>query len=101
MTKFFFRKKHFSSIFLHFALFILHFDGIFAAIIRRFPLSFFRNFMRILQKIPHFLVNGMEGSKFKGLTFYKLLCPACWDSDEKEYKDSESEIFNEFWLRRW
>ena len=44
---------------------------------------------------------GVEGTKFKGLTFYKLLCPNCWDKDKKEYKNSESEIFNEFWLRRW
>ena len=44
---------------------------------------------------------GMKKTKFKGLTFYKLLCPSCWDEKSQTYKDSESDIFNEFWLRKW
>lgn len=44
---------------------------------------------------------GMKNTEFKGLTFYDLLHHSYWDETAGKYKDSESEIFNEFWLRRW
>lgn len=38
-------------------------------------------------------------TKFKILSFYKLIDKTKWDKGE--FESSESDIFNEFWLRRW
>ena len=53
------------------------------------------------KQLKELYATGMKKTKFIGLTFYELLCPDKWHKDEKKYEDSESEIFNEFWLRRW
>lgn len=47
---------------------------------------------------------GKELSKnpeFKALNFYDLLIKKYWHKDTENYEDTESEIFNEFWLRKW
>ena len=41
----------------------------------------------------------IEGTEFTAYSFYELLSPALWQIDIGEYVESESEIFNEFWLR--
>ncbi len=38
---------------------------------------------------------------FKALSFYDLLTKKYWHADTKIYEDTESDIFNEFWLRYW
>ena len=38
---------------------------------------------------------------FKVYGFYDIVDEQFWDEKAGRYKDSESEIFNEFWLRRW
>lgn len=38
---------------------------------------------------------------FKVFGFYDIVNEQFWDEKIGKYKDSESEIFNEFWLRRW
>ena len=53
------------------------------------------------KQLDELYADGIKETKFKGLTFYKLLCPDKWQKEEKKYEDSESEIFNEFWLRKW
>lgn len=55
----------------------------------------------IQDQLEKLYTEGMKDTEFTGLTFYKLLCPEKWRDEEKKYEDSESEIFNEFWLRRW
>lgn len=44
---------------------------------------------------------GMVGTDFVAIPFYDLLYPKYLDKTTDQYTDSESEIFNEFWLRRW
>ncbi len=44
---------------------------------------------------------GLEGTDFIAIPFYDLLYPKYLDKTTGKYEDSESEIFNEFWLRRW
>ena len=39
--------------------------------------------------------------EFTPLPFYDLLPTKYWHEDKKAYEDTESEIFNEFWLRKW
>lgn len=53
------------------------------------------------KQLKELYAEGLKDTSFKGLTFYQLLCPDCWEKNKEKYKDSESEIFNEFWLRRW
>lgn len=53
------------------------------------------------QQLEELYAEGLKNSYFKGLTFYRLLSPTYWDKQQKKYVDSESEIFNEFWLRSW
>lgn len=38
---------------------------------------------------------------FLALPFYHLLPAKYWHEDKKAYEDTESEVFNEFWLRKW
>lgn len=38
---------------------------------------------------------------FLAISFYDLLPAKYWHEDKKAYNDTESEIFNEFWLRKW
>lgn len=38
---------------------------------------------------------------FLALPFYNLLSKKYWHEDRWAYEDTESEIFNEFWLRKW
>ena len=38
---------------------------------------------------------------FKALSFYDLVNQIYWHKDEDVYEETESEIFNEFWLRKW
>jgi hypothetical protein len=38
---------------------------------------------------------------FLAIPFYDLLPEKYWHEDKKSYEDTESEIFNEFWLRHW
>lgn len=38
---------------------------------------------------------------FNPLPFYDLLPKQYWHEDEWAYEETESEIFNEFWLRKW
>ena len=44
---------------------------------------------------------GIVGTDFVAIPFYDLLSPKYLDKKRDQYTDSESEIFNEFWLRRW
>lgn len=47
---------------------------------------------------------GIELAKepeFVPLNFYDLLPEEYLQKDKKTYKDTESDIFNEFWLRKW
>jgi len=53
------------------------------------------------EKAKNMYGNGTMGTDFEILSFYKLIDETLWDKDKGEYIDSESEIFNEFWLRRW
>ena len=53
------------------------------------------------EKAENMYGSDTNGTDFEILTFYKLIDETLWDKDKGEYKDSESEIFNEFWLRRW
>lgn len=49
-------------------------------------------------------VNKTKGDNeegFKILPFYDLLSKKYWHEDVLAYEDTESEIFNEFWLRKW
>ena len=38
---------------------------------------------------------------FLALPFYDLLPKKYWHDDKGAYEDTESDIFNEFWLRKW
>lgn len=39
--------------------------------------------------------------EFTARPFYDLLPNKYWHEDKQEYEETESEIFNEFWLRNW
>lgn len=39
--------------------------------------------------------------EFEPIPFYDLLPKKYWHEDIWAYEDTESEIFNEFWLRKW
>lgn len=41
----------------------------------------------------------IEGTDFTAYSFYELLDPTYWQEEKGAYKESESDIFNEFWLR--
>lgn len=41
----------------------------------------------------------IQGTEFVAHAFYDLLDPDCWQKEKGEFKESESDIFNEFWLR--
>ena len=53
------------------------------------------------EQVDKMYSKGIEGTDFVALPFYDLLCPEYWNDKTGKYDDSESEIFNEFWLRRW
>lgn len=38
---------------------------------------------------------------FLAIPFYDLLSKKYWHEDKWDYEDTESDIFNEFWLRKW
>lgn len=38
---------------------------------------------------------------FIAIPFYDLLPDSYWHEDKQEYEETESDIFNEFWLRNW
>jgi hypothetical protein len=38
---------------------------------------------------------------FKVFGFYDIINESYWDEANGKYEDSESDIFNEFWLRKW
>jgi len=42
-----------------------------------------------------------ESPEFKALSFYDLLPEKYWHKDTGTYEETESDIFNEFWLRKW
>ena len=51
------------------------------------------------EDVEHVYGKDIEGTGFNAYSFYELLDPTCWQEDKGEYKKSESDIFNEFWLR--
>ena len=53
------------------------------------------------KQVDEMYAKELKDTKFKALPFYKLICPDYWDKDALTYTDSESDIFNEFWLRKW
>ena len=42
-----------------------------------------------------------KNTEFKALNFYDLLAKKYWHEENNAYEDTESDIFNEFWLRKW
>ena len=42
-----------------------------------------------------------KSQEFKALNFYELLPKEYLLKDKKTYEDTENDIFNEFWLRKW
>jgi hypothetical protein len=43
----------------------------------------------------------LNSPAFIALNFYELLPDECLLKDKDTYQDTESDIFNEFWLRKW
>ena len=42
-----------------------------------------------------------QNPEFKALNFYDLLPKKYWHKDTGTYEETENDIFNEFWLRKW
>ena len=50
-------------------------------------------------KVEELYGEDIKGTPFKAYSFYEMLSPDLWDGEKGLCVESESDIFNEFWLR--
>lgn len=51
------------------------------------------------KRVEELYGEDIKDTPYKAYTFYEMLSPELWDVEKGLYRETESDIFNEFWLR--